>query len=222
MAKPENEQRDTALEAGIDPDYEPAANEDGELPVRVLTVNQVVAYNITRARQRTGKTQRELAESLTRLTGRRWSNVTVSAAERSFDPTVGRVRQFDADELIALARAFGMPLLWFLLPPDDDHTSTEYAFALGRDADRRWALSGAELLELLIPSEADEEAAQFFDRVDAAADFYLAGYAAALRLPSEPAARSAAQLRGWRDALRGLSQELERAIARSEEDEVAQ
>jgi hypothetical protein len=40
-----------------------------------------------------------------------------SAAERAVDGR--RVREFSADELLALARTFGKPVGWFFLPPDD-------------------------------------------------------------------------------------------------------
>lgn len=46
-----------------------------------------------------------------------WSK-SFSAAERSVDGK--RVRQFHADEVIAFARAFEVPLTAFLLPPEDD------------------------------------------------------------------------------------------------------
>lgn len=48
------------------------------------------------------------------------SRASYSAMERSIGG--GRVKQFSADELVALARGFNLPLLWFLLPPplDDD------------------------------------------------------------------------------------------------------
>lgn len=50
-----------------------------------------------------------------RTLGQRWSRATFSAAERSVDGQ--RVRQFDADEIVALARAFDLPISWFSLPP---------------------------------------------------------------------------------------------------------
>jgi hypothetical protein len=48
------------------------------------------------------------------------SRASYSAIERSTGG--GRVKQFSADELVALARAFRLPVLWFFLPPslDDD------------------------------------------------------------------------------------------------------
>lgn len=76
------------------------------------TVNQVVARNITRWRKAAGLTQEELGQ---RLGG--WSNAAVSAAERSWDGK--RIREFDADTIVALAAALGVPLTAMFLPPDD-------------------------------------------------------------------------------------------------------
>ena len=47
--------------------------------------------------------------------GVRWSKGTFSAAERSVDG--GRVRQFTADEIVAFARTFELPVSWFFMPP---------------------------------------------------------------------------------------------------------
>lgn len=84
---------------------------------RGWTASQVVAHNLTRARELRGLTQVEVAERLTRFTGSNWSQATVAQAEGSI--AGNRVRQFTANELVALARAFDLPLLYFFLPPDD-------------------------------------------------------------------------------------------------------
>src|SRR3954449_12151477 len=84
---------------------------------RLWTASQVVAHNLTRARELRGLTQVEVAERLTRFTGSNWSQATVAQAEGSIAGI--RVRQFTANELVALARAFDLPLLFFFLPPDD-------------------------------------------------------------------------------------------------------
>jgi transcriptional regulator with XRE-family HTH domain len=81
------------------------------------TASQVVAHNVTRARHLRGLTQVEIAERLTRFTGTNWSQATVAQAEGSVSGT--RVRQFTANELVALARTFDLPMLFFFLPPDD-------------------------------------------------------------------------------------------------------
>jgi hypothetical protein len=94
-----------------------------------LTASQVVAYNLAQARSIRGWTQEEACDALEPFVGRRWSKATYSAAERSMDGT--RVRQFDADEILAFARAFKLPLGWFFMPPAPSDVP-----ALGGRADR--------------------------------------------------------------------------------------
>ncbi len=84
---------------------------------RAWTASQVVAHNLTRARVLRSLTQSEAAERLSRFTGSKWSQATVAQAEGSVGGQ--RVRQFTANELVALARAFDLPVLFFFLPPDD-------------------------------------------------------------------------------------------------------
>ena len=87
---------------------------------RTYSPNQVVAFNVGRARALRGWTQEQAASELTHYLEKRLSRASYSAIERSIGG--GRVKQFSADELVALARGFRLPLLWFLLPPplDDD------------------------------------------------------------------------------------------------------
>ena len=80
-----------------------------------LTPNQVVGYNLARARQWKGWTQEETADALAPYLGTRWSKASVSQAERS---VAGKfVRNFNADEIVAFARAFNLPVTWFFMPP---------------------------------------------------------------------------------------------------------
>jgi hypothetical protein len=80
-----------------------------------LTPNQVVAYNLAQARLLKGWTQDQASEALEPFLGSRWSKANYSAAERSVDGA--RIRNFDADEIVAFARAFELPVTWFFLPP---------------------------------------------------------------------------------------------------------
>src|SRR4051794_16931139 len=121
------------------------------LPRRWLTANQLVAYNISRYRRNLKMTQERLAERLSSYSGRPWSKVTVSAAERSFDGN--RVRQFDADDLVALSGALEVPLPGFFLPPDDDGESVAYHLAPVR-SDRATSVWG--LITLFVVSRDDE------------------------------------------------------------------
>lgn len=84
---------------------------------RVLSMNQVVSYNLMRARRLHMWSQQDVAELLEKYTGRPWSNASVSAAERAWQG--GRSRRFDASEILALSKIFDEPLAYFFLPPDD-------------------------------------------------------------------------------------------------------
>lgn len=82
------------------------------------TINRVVSYNVRRARVAQGKTQEQAARSLGVQTGRPWSKASYSAAERAAHG--GRVKEWSANELVALAITFGLPVSYFLLPPEED------------------------------------------------------------------------------------------------------
>src|SRR5215207_228822 len=81
-----------------------------------MTANQLVAYNLKRARELQGWTQEEAAEKLEPYLGVRWSKATFSAAETSVSGK--RTREFSADELLAFTRAFDLSLAWFFLPAE--------------------------------------------------------------------------------------------------------
>ena len=80
-----------------------------------MTPNQVVAYNLWCARQQRGWTQAQAAEALEPHLGVRWTVAQVSAAERSVEGT--RIRQFTADDIVAFAQAFDVPITYFFVPP---------------------------------------------------------------------------------------------------------
>jgi transcriptional regulator with XRE-family HTH domain len=100
-----------------------AQQERGGLPVRRVTVNELVAYNMAFYRRAAGMTQEQLGE---RIGG--WSTASVSAAERSWDGR--RVRKYDADELFAIASALRVPIPALLLPPEDHRTVVNYEIAM--------------------------------------------------------------------------------------------
>ncbi len=99
---------------------------------RTWSPNQVVAHNLTRARLLRGWTQDQAAEALAPYLGSRLSLASFSAIERSIAGT--RVKQFTADELVALSRAFDLPLGWWFTPPAEgamytpDHQRTGVDF----------------------------------------------------------------------------------------------
>ncbi|MDJ0461587.1 helix-turn-helix transcriptional regulator [Streptomyces sp. H27-C3] len=82
-----------------------------------LTPNQLVSHNLARARKSFGLTQSDLAQRMEEITGRPWSNASVSAAERAWKG--GRTRRFDANEIVALSLALDVPPAYFFLAPDD-------------------------------------------------------------------------------------------------------
>jgi len=87
-----------------------------------MTPNQIVAANLTRARLDRGWSQPQAAEALEPFLGVRWSRASYSAVERSIDGN--RIKQFSADELVAIARCFDRPIGWFLTPPPGTSAAT--------------------------------------------------------------------------------------------------
>jgi hypothetical protein len=85
------------------------------------TPNQIVAHNIAKARLLRGWTQDQAAEACAPYLGARLSPASWSALERSVDG--GRIRETTADELVGFARAFDLPIGFFLTPPSawDNH-----------------------------------------------------------------------------------------------------
>lgn len=86
-------------------------------PEKVLSANQLIAFNMWRSRKSSGWSQQDVAELLEKYTGRTWSNASVSAAERSWQG--GRPRKFDANEILALSKIFDEPIAYFFMPPED-------------------------------------------------------------------------------------------------------
>ncbi len=104
-----------------------------------VNLNEIVAYNFRRARELRGWTQEEAAGALEPFLGLRLRQAAVSSIEGAFGGE--RRREFDAQELLAFACGFDVPLLWFFVPPPDDHrallgtseiVSDLYLLALGR------------------------------------------------------------------------------------------
>lgn len=93
----------------------------GERDRRAFTPNQVVAQRIASARMLRRWTQEEAADRLEPYLGAKWSAATFSIVERSVDGK--RIRQFTADELVALSRAFEVPIGWWFTPSWGDETA---------------------------------------------------------------------------------------------------
>jgi transcriptional regulator with XRE-family HTH domain len=99
----------------------------GPPPVAVLNINQIVAHNLNRARRERAWSQEQLGERLGEYTGHAWSVASVSAAERS--ASNGRSRLFNANEIMAFACVFTLPISYFFLPPESGAASTEQFMA---------------------------------------------------------------------------------------------
>jgi transcriptional regulator with XRE-family HTH domain len=105
-----------------------------------VNLNGVIAYNFRRARELRGLTQPEAAAVLEPFLGQRLPQASISAIERTFGGD--KHREFDAQEILAFACAFDLPLLWFFLPPPgdtrrlqatSDRVNELYRLALGRE-----------------------------------------------------------------------------------------
>lgn len=83
-----------------------------------IDVNAVVSYNLRAIRRQRAMTQNQLAAALARFTGRRLTQAAISAMERG--PAAGRRRRFDAHDLYLLSAVFGVPIVYFFLPPAGD------------------------------------------------------------------------------------------------------
>ncbi len=89
-----------------------------------LDVNAVVSYNLRTIRQRQGWTQEGVAQRLAQLTGHELPQASISAMERGFEG--GRRRRFDAHELYLLSVVFGVPIVYFFIPPPTDEREDRY------------------------------------------------------------------------------------------------
>jgi transcriptional regulator with XRE-family HTH domain len=87
-------------------------------------LNEIVAYNFRVARELRGWTQEETAQALEGLLGQRLPQASISAIERAYEGD--RRREFDAQEILAFALAFDLPLVWFFLPPPRDHRNLHH------------------------------------------------------------------------------------------------
>jgi len=94
-------------------------------PTPEVNLNQVVAFNFRSARELRGWTQEETADRLEPYLGMRLTQAGVSAIERAWDGD--RHREFDAQEVLAFALAFDLPLIWFYMPPPEDRRHLDRA-----------------------------------------------------------------------------------------------
>jgi hypothetical protein len=81
-----------------------------------VTPNQIVAHNLRRARLSKDWTLEETTERLSRHLGEKWTQATLSSAEGSRHGK--RIRKFDADQLVAFADCFEVPVGFFFESPE--------------------------------------------------------------------------------------------------------
>lgn len=125
-----------------------------------LTPNQLIAWNLREARREVGEreglgrplTQEEAADRLEPYLGVRWSRTTFSAAEEG---TISgrRIRQFSADDVVAFARAFNLPIGWFFLPAPLGEFQDGYTIANEGSSKE---LPAVELLDLAFSADLTE------------------------------------------------------------------
>jgi transcriptional regulator with XRE-family HTH domain len=180
------------------------------------SINSLVASNVAAARTLRGLTQQQLGERLEALTGRPWSKATVSALERSADGL--KVRQFDADDLTAIAHVLDVQLVFLFLPSSPEfhpheryapHPVSEQAAPTADDwttADLARVLIGAG--DATAPVGPGDAAALVADRLSELVGTLDAE--ATGRLVTDVTAR---KLSRWREALEELADEVTRAMA---------
>ena len=137
------------------------------VPPPTVNLNEVIAYNFRRARELRGLTQDEAALTLERFLGQRLPQASISALERSYSGD--KRREFDAQEILAFACAFDVPLIWFFLPPPkdarrlqgtSDQVNELYTLTLGREDQLDELYDRFRELGMVEPSEHDDTLAR--------------------------------------------------------------
>lgn len=103
-----------------------------------MTPNQIVSWNLRRARDARHMTQEDVAEALG------ISPANYSLIETSWKRNT-RIRQHTTDDLLAYARLFDVPIVFFLLPPVENGELVESVEA------RDGRLDGAGYLSNVLP-----------------------------------------------------------------------
>lgn len=176
-----------------------------------ITPNQLVGYNLLSARQERGWTQAQAAEALEPHLGVRWTVAQVSAAERSVDGT--RIRQFTADDIVAFAQAFGVPIAYFFLPPRPTAT---WSKVTSQTTDGQLNRTMAVMIDLILgdPNEGAARLANHLSEIMRDLDPALFSDAqkrifalARLRLLGV-VSHALGSIGGWQESLRSLADEL--------------
>lgn len=88
-----------------------------------ISAGALVASNLRAIRAQRGWTQVEVARRLGQVTGRNFTQASISAMETG--GSNGRQRRFSADQLYLLAEVFDVSVIYFLLPVADDPRAVE-------------------------------------------------------------------------------------------------
>lgn len=207
----------------VDREIDEAGTDYSDLPRRMVSLNQIVAYNMAYYRKAAGMTQEELGEELQGWTSKPWSKAAVSAAERSWDGK--RTRQFDADLLFGLALALGVPVSAFFLPPDTDGVKerVEAWPPHPHPGTLAWRTTMEELLGYALSDPEDEEdtdevsaMAAYRQRLSSAGEMYLGSglpedYFEDITTEEQLIGR-ASRLRQQHETLRGVIGDLDQSL----------
>ena len=112
------------------------------LGAHTLSPCQIVAWKLEKIRKRRVLSQTQGAAELEPYLGRRMSRAAFSQAERCLDK--GRIRRFDANEIVAFARAFKVPIPYFF-GPAEPHRHGKRVMVNGKPGDRKSRVSAPAL-----------------------------------------------------------------------------
>src|SRR5216683_2841412 len=107
-----------------------------------LSPCQIVAWKLAKIRTHRNLSQDQAAAMLEPYLGRRMSRAAFSQAERCLDK--GRIRRFDADEIVAFARAFQVAIPYFFSPAEP-HRHGKRVVINGKPGDRKARVSSPAL-----------------------------------------------------------------------------
>ncbi|MDQ3574264.1 MAG: hypothetical protein M3404_04980 [Actinomycetota bacterium] len=176
-----------------------------------MSPNQLVAYNLWQARQERGWTQAQAAEVLEPHLGVRWTVAQVSAAERSVDGT--RVRQFTADDIVAFAQAFRLPVTYFFLPT---RPASKWSKVEPETSPAQLGETMARMVDIVFGDNIDGaprvvnrlyEFMQHID-LDAYTDAQRRVFDLARHRLLAVVGQAVGSLAGWQESLRGIADEL--------------
>jgi hypothetical protein len=140
-----------------------------QLGTHTLSPCQIVAWKLEKIRSIRGLSQSEAAAKLTPYLGRHMGRAAISQAERCLEK--GRIHRFDADEIVAYARAFEVPIPFFFTPAEPNRHGKRITVN-GKPGDREAQVSSPPLslreITLLAQGRPDESTLKIIGEVVAA------------------------------------------------------